>query len=103
MLTILTIAASIIAVVLVVAHWQTVRKLLLWANAVIALVALVAGVVALIFAAIRFDLGIGVLGVALLALSDLAFAFEDADRNRRFAKWRTYGHSRTQTPCLRRY
>ena len=58
MLTILTIAAVLIAFVLVVVHWKIVREALLWTAAIASILAILAAAIMFILAIVYFDIAL---------------------------------------------
>jgi hypothetical protein len=104
MLAVLTFATVFIAVVLAVVHWHIVRQILLWTAAVLnvlsmlfGLLALLAAVIVFIWAAIAQDatlvpLGItlALLFVGLLIVVAALTAVEERDRDKQFAKFRAW-------------
>lgn len=104
MLTVLTVLTAFIAIVLTVAHWRTVREMLLWINAGITIIALLVGLVTLLVAlclfvwsAIKSDSGLAMLSgllaaiaVALFLVCGFSYGIERWDRDRQFARFRSY-------------
>jgi hypothetical protein len=90
MLTVLAISTTVIAVVLVLANWRVVREALLWANAGVLLLAVVAAVIVLILSVIYLRIELALVGVGLLILAGLCTAIEEWDRNIQFAKFRAW-------------
>lgn len=104
MFAVLTVATVFIAVVLAVVHWKTVREILLWSAAIINLLSMVFGLLALFGAVIVFiwaaivqnatlvPLGITLVLVSfgLLAVAGVLWAIEERDRDKQFAKFRAW-------------
>ncbi len=90
MLTVLTIAAVLIAFILAAVHWKVVREAVLWSAAIASILAFLASVVAFIFAIINLDFNLALLGITLLIACGLLCAIDHWDRDSQFAKWHAY-------------
>jgi hypothetical protein len=104
MLAVLTIATVFIAVVLTVVHWRTVREILLWSAAIInvlsmlfGLLALFSAVIVFIWAAIVQNAALVPLGISLvlvffglLVVVGVLSAVEERDRDKQFSKFRAW-------------
>lgn len=104
MLTLLTIATVFIAVVLAVVHWRTVREMLLWTAAILNVLSMILGLLALLgalvvflWAAVTQNATLVPLGVmlalifgGLLLLVGILSIIEDRDREKQFAGFRAW-------------
>jgi hypothetical protein len=104
MLTVLTVAAVFIAVVMAAVHWKTVREILLWVSAVVELLLLFFGLLALIgallvfaWAAVTQDADLAYSGGALLLgcllfwmVGSILGAIEERDRDKQFKAFRVW-------------
>jgi ABC-type transport system involved in multi-copper enzyme maturation permease subunit len=104
MLAVLTIATVFIAVVLAVVYWRTVREILLWSAAIInvlsmlfGLLALFSAVIVFIWAAIAHNAALVPLGITLvlvffglLVVVGVLSAVEEHDRDKQLSKFRAW-------------